>query len=398
MNHSRFSNKDTMKILAHKYVKILVFFLGGLCGSAYSQEEPAHPRPYIIQGFYVGDLVNNLRGGIKTGSMFIGMADLTMAVDTRAAGLWHGGDAFIKAALTHGGLPSQAFIGDFQVMSNIAAGNHLYLQEGWLSQTYGTVAIIVGLQDLNAKFASNEYSGVYVNSTFGMHSTVASNVPASIFPLTSFAGTVIWSVCDQFSLLATVHDGKPIDFKDNPYNLKIHFASDHGLLAVAEAQIAVGEADHLHGVYKIGVYNHDHLAVFDPITNSTKTVYENNYGLYFTIDQSVLYKPGNKGSITVFARGSMSTKEYNDNFEFLGGGINYYGLVRNDGLDVSGLAFVHACLQTSAHETALEVTYQTPVMENITIQPDIQYILHPAGMGTFLTNSIVGTLRFGLHL
>ncbi len=383
---------------AHTLGRQLLLFMFGMWGMAYSQPDSAQiPHPLSFQASYTGDAVGNFRGGIATGTAYLGMAYINVTFDTKAGGLWRDGTIFLKAANTHGALPSADLIGDFQILSNLEAGNHTYAQELWYRQVIGQVSITVGLQDMNAKFASNEYSGVYLNSSFGVHSTIANNVPAPIFPLTSTGVTVMWNVSDRWSLLACVYDGNSIEFKDNPYNFKWRYTDDDGVLAVAEAQLSVGDDNDRHGVYKIGAYNHDHLSVFNPETQITESVYTNNYGVYGTIDQSVAGKPYAAGNTVVFARGSVSTKEFNDNFLFFGAGVNYYGLLKEDGSDVLGLAFAHACLQSTDHESAFEVTYQTPITEHITLQPDIQYIVHPAGTGAPLPNAVAGILRFGIH-
>jgi porin len=377
---------------------VLVLWTCALSGTASSQTDSAQiVRPLTFQALYTGDVISNLRGGITTGSCFLGMADILVRFDTKAAGLWSNGLVFMKAANTHGAVPSDALFGDYQVMSNLQAGDHSYLQEFWYSHTMGPVAVTIGLQDLNVLFMVNEYGGIYLNSSFGVHPTLSTNLTPPIFPLTSTGVTVSWKISDRFALLASAYDGHSLNFTDNPYNIKWRYTADDGILAVVEAQMTIGDDNCHHGAYKIGAYNHDHLAEFNPASNSTEIVYRNNYGMYFTIDQTIAGTAGAAGCTAVFARGSMATREYNDNYLFVGGGMNYYGLFTADGSDVLGLAFAHVCMQRTEHETALELTYQAPVTENLSLQPDLQYILHPVGTGVSLPNALGASLRFGIH-
>jgi porin len=202
---------------------------------------------------------------------------------------------------------------------------------------------------------------------------------------------------DRISLLACVYDANPVEFPDNPYNIRWRFTVGDGVIAAAEAQISTGDENHFQDVYKIGVYNNDHFSVIDMETNIPNSVYENNYGVYFTVDQSIAGEPSTAGAVTVFVRGSVTTKQYNENYRFAGAGINYYGLFNADGSDMVGLAIARAALASTDDETAFELTYQRPVTENITFQPDIQYIVHPAGTSTVLPDAIVGTIRFGIR-
>ena len=55
---------------------------------------------------YIGDLVTNIKGGIKTGTAYLGLATIDAGFDTEKAKWWKGGAAFVKLANTHGGEPS----------------------------------------------------------------------------------------------------------------------------------------------------------------------------------------------------------------------------------------------------------------------------------------------------
>ncbi|HEX3009230.1 MAG TPA: carbohydrate porin, partial [Bacteroidales bacterium] len=96
-------------------------------------------KPLNFEASYIGESFNNLSGGIKRGSTYEGMANLRISFDTDKARLWKGGQFYIHAANTHGGTPSCDLVGDFQVASNIEAGNHTYIQEFWFKQTVGAL-------------------------------------------------------------------------------------------------------------------------------------------------------------------------------------------------------------------------------------------------------------------
>jgi hypothetical protein len=56
-------------------------------------------------------------------------------------------------------------------------------------------------------------------------------------------------------------------------------------------------------------------------------------------------------------RGSVSTKRCNENDGFAGAGINYFGLLKDDGSYILGLGVAHACRECTSHEAAFELTY-----------------------------------------
>jgi len=83
-------------------------------------------------------------------------------------------------------------------------------------------------------------------------------------------------------------------------------------------------------------------------------------------------------------------------------GLNYRGIIAGDGGDELGLALAYASLQNRilrqngdtyrSCETVAELTYQYPLTDQLRIQPNIQYIIHP-GMEAERDNAWAGTIR-----
>lgn len=93
-------------------------------------------EPVELNISYIGDMANNLSGGIKPGSQYLGLAQLQFSFNSQNAGWWNGGLFHVVASNTHGENSSNKLYGDFQVASNIAAGNHTYFEELWFSQSF----------------------------------------------------------------------------------------------------------------------------------------------------------------------------------------------------------------------------------------------------------------------
>lgn len=365
------------------------------CFTAFSQNENTKKKAMEFEASYIGENFNNLSGGIKTGSNYLGMANIRIGVNTKNTGLWKGGMFYINAANTHGATPSGELTGDFQVASNIEAGNHTFLQELWFKQSIGPLELTAGLQDLNMEFVSSEHAGLYLNSSFGIIPTISVNVPTPIFPLTGPGISLKWQVSERIAWLGAVYDGCPTDFENNnPYNLRWDFKSTDGALVISEIQLFSG-AEKLPASYKIGFFLHNnHLVVseFDP-----NSLYENNYGFYFIADHTLWQKPDKRNKIGTFLQLGFTPEKFNFNNFYIGAGLNYYGLLNKNGDDALGFAIAHAAIDMeSSSETSLELTYQIPVTENIFVQPDFQYIINPSGHGENLDNSFSAALRFGL--
>jgi len=162
-------------------IAILICSIGTNANDIQGQETKTDTCPIEFHASYIADFYGNAAGGIKTGVGFLGMANLKIGFNTETAGWWKGGSLFINGASTHGKSPTENFIGDFQVVSNIDAGNLIYLHELWFHQNFSKINFTIGLQDMNVQFVASENGSFYLNSSFGVPPVISDNVPAPIF-------------------------------------------------------------------------------------------------------------------------------------------------------------------------------------------------------------------------
>ncbi len=345
-----------------------------------------------INASYIADNINNLSGGIKSGSRYLGMANITLLFETEKANIWKGGQLFIDAANTHGSEPSVQLIGDVQVISNIEAGNHTYLQELWYKQQIKNVVLIAGLQDLNVEFANSEYGALYLNSSFGILPIISNNFNASIFPLTTMGLTIAWEISEKNRWINAFYDGSPTNFDYNPYNLKWNFNSGDGLLIITEFQRNIS-IKKLNGVYKFGAYCHFH----QKFTNSSTpdSLVNRLTGFYAYVDQDIWKQEHHSAGF--FSQLGYSPSFASTNNLYFGMGVNFCGLFSKKGYDTVGLACAHVIFTRDIKsETAIELTYQYQLSGHFFIQPNFQYIINPAGTDEILPNALTANLRFGI--
>lgn len=381
-----------MNYLKKGFVMLLFpITFNGFSETPYSIKSPA----WQLNATYKGDLVTNFHGGIATGTTYLGLADLFLHFDAEKADLWIGGEFLVHGANSHGGEPSANLIGDFQVTSNIEAGNHTFLYELWFKQTFSNVTATIGLQDLNAEFASSDVASLFINSSFGVHSVISDNVLAPIFPLTSPGITFCWDASEKISLKTAVYKGCPIDFNANPYNLKWDLNYLQGLLWVTEGQYTWAGSKEKNNVLKAGVFFHQHCPESDVVNSETGNKLTHDYGFYMVGDHQV-YSSGTHG-LSLFYQLGVSPR--NDNFGYLGAGFAYAGLFSKKGTDVLGLAVANGMLtkERGKDETTFELTYKVQISDQIYIQPEIQYVVHPGGTEVQLKNATVGLVRLGLE-
>lgn len=348
---------------------------------------------------YLADFVSNINGGVNTGSRYLGLVNIGVNFNTTNAGLWKGGEFYINVANTHGGEPSAELIGDFQGVSNIEAGNLTYFNELWFKQSLNNFLLIIGLMDLNADYAACALGGIFLNSSFGIHSTIAENVPAPIFPLTRLGLSLQWDINSKSALKFAYYDGLRSDYENNRYNLNWDFKTNEGSLFVSEFQYTGSFLKNKTGKYTIGFYDHNHQ-IIETVNETTRYKVENNVGLYLLAEQMIIKNRVREGGLGFFSQLGLSSKNQNNLYCYIGFGLNYSGFSENRPDDKLGVAFAHARFKTNIRgsETAIEFNYKAVLGKHFYIQPDIQYIINPSGKELPLNNALVGIVRFGVNL
>ncbi len=377
--------------------KIFIFaLLFTLFTAANAQNDSIKESPITFGASYTGDNVAVISGGIKRGFNYLGLAHLEISLDTEKARLWKGGAFFLKASNTHGATPSATLIGDYQIASNIEAGEHSYLQELWYKQKIGNIEITAGLQDLNVEIAAVDYGSMFLNSSFGVIPIISTNLHAPIFPLTSVGITTKWNINDKTSWLNAIYDGSPTDFEQNPYNINWRLNEGDGLLFVTELQHQVN-INGLPGIYKFGLFAHDHRIEKQFNKNLPDSLITNTAGAYLIHEQN-LYSNNDK-AINAFLQTGYSPSEISMNRFYIGAGLNLNGFLSKNNNDILGLAVAHAQLKKElGHETLIELSWKKQLSPCFYIQPDFQYIFHPSGKKSDISNALVGILRFGFEM
>lgn len=351
---------------------------------------------FQLSASYKGDFVHNFKGGIATGSTYLGLADLFLAFDTERAGWWKGGELLVHGANTHGGEPTAELVGDFQGISNIEAGNHTFLYELWYRQKFFNITATAGLQDLNVEFANSDVSALFLNSSFGINSVIATNFAAPIFPVTKPGITLGAAITKRLTLKSAFYKGCPVDFEANPYNLNWNANYQEGLLVISEGQYLWTGKRNRDNLLKGGFFFHQYCPNGETEGEQTDHLIKVN-GVYLLGEHQLSLNENEGEGLKIFYQGAFSSG--NDNFGYFGAGFSYTGLLSSKGSDVLGLAFSNGLRRDGYgnNEISYEFTYKVQVSDQIYIQPDLQYVVHPGGTNSRLNNATVGMLRLGME-
>lgn len=397
---SEYLNKTSISYKSLKRIVVFILFLAGIGTVSFSQNKFGDAIEFSTN--VTGDFAINFMGGVKQGFTYIGKEDFSIELNTESAGLWKNGTFFVRGLNTHGIGPSEKFTNDFQVLSNIEAGDHTGLFEFWYQHQIGKFSFVIGQHDLNSEFVGSKYSAILVNSSFGIVPSISLNVPVSIFPLAAPGLILRYETDNNFIYRVGFYDGNPGSFEDNRYNLNVKLSSLEGFFNLGEIQYNQMDGDKEVGNYKIGGYYHS--GTFTDYTDTTQTI-KGNYGIYVLADRALFAKSLHAGrGLCVFFQGGLADPNRNMVRYYLGGGLRYHGILPDRYKDQLGLGFAHISLSEDYlnyyskgrnFETSLESTYVFHFGKRYTIQPSLQYILNP-GADRSIENCLVGLLRFSI--
>ena len=341
---------------------------------------------------YVGEFANNVSGGIKRGSIYMGNAYLwgTLYTDN----WWKGGVLYTSILNTHGKGFSAEYVGDFQVASNIEAEPGTVLYELKYEQTIGNLSILTGLIDANESHFAGENASNFSNSTFGISSVLSNGVPVSIFPYTGVGISFQYKLSPKFNTLLSVYDGLSYQTETENHNLKWNLKKMEGTLWVSEWQWH-NFGKKTGNSIKTGVYHHTPWYAY----NDSSQVYDiknsSNTGLYLITDFSLAERQNQK-TIDVFGQLFIDPNKRSENYLGFCAGINAYGLLTNDFKDTWGMGVCYAGFnsQSNEAETAIEFYNLWQINDYIALQADFQYVINPSGTDTDLENASLIFFRF----
>jgi porin len=384
-------------------------------------------RAVIVALSYTGELVQNAGGGARRGAALPGVAGVEVTVLLGRLVGWHGARIFVVALGTHGGTPSD-FVEDVQGVSNIEAPEAVRLEEAWLQQNLlgNRLSLLVGRYDLNTEFYRLQSGGLFLNSSFGIGPELGLSGVAgpSIFPNTAVGTRVDFKPSPNFVWRAAVLDGVPVDRPGNGIRL---FAPGDGALLVGEVallarpdtagmprqrrfRIGRGLARPYSGKLALGAwyYTARFPDLVATLPNGAPVRHRGSGGAYLIGDQRV-WSPrhGRPGELTAFAQLGLGDGRVNQIGGYLGGGLTFTAPFPSRAQDELGLAV--AAARSGSHyeraqaaagapaagETAIELTYLAQLGSWLSVQPDVQYVIHPGGTRA-ARNAVVLGLRIAV--
>ena len=348
--------------------------------------------------YFINDFLQNLSGGIKTGSSYIGLLNPNLNIDLDKMFNWKETDLWISAIGNIGNNFNNK-VGAEQGIDNIAAFNTWKIYELWIEHKIldNLLSFKFGLYDLNSEFDFRLTSLIFLNPAHAIGSEFAltgKNGP-SIFPTTSLAFRIKYLDQTGFYFQTAIFDGIPGDPNNHRGN-HIIIKKNDGLLLTAETGFISNVENFGEDYEKYFIGGWFYTSKFErllPSFVSGNPVYKiGNYGLYFSAEKFIWSEPLNSNNgLAAYLRVGISDESVNKVDGYLGAGMSYTGLIPSRDMDQFGIGISMA--QNSGNyislmhleninlykfETIIEMTYLLYLTDRLQIQPDFQYVIHPA--------------------
>jgi porin len=373
---------------------------------------------------YIGEVLDVASGGIRREGSFEGRFEGVVDVDLARLAGWMGASAHVKGFQIHnGGRNAADNAGSLFDPSNIDALPTTRLFTAWFQQNFfgDIVSIRAGQLAADDEFLTSPTAGGLINGTFGWAAINAANIRSGgpAYPLAAPGVRLQVKPSSDVTLLAAVFSGDPAgkNCTINPQECNRHgttFSFSGGALWIAEAQLAVNaspDAAGLPGVYKIGAWHAtadylDQRLGIDPATGQVLSLADSampdairlrgNSGIYGVADQMV-WRAGDR-AINVFLRAGATPSDRNLISAYVDGGVGIKGMfdgrpydlltlgvARGEigsharGLDRDTLAINGPLVPIRNYETVFELSYIARLTPWWSIQPNLQYLVHPGG-------------------
>jgi porin len=337
-------------------------------------------------------------GGLAAGARWLDNINVTAEFDLDQLAGWQGGTVFVNVLNNLGGRPND-LVGSIQGVNNIEVSNTRFkVYEAWIEQAFGNVTVRAGLYDLNSEFYQNDASGLLISPPFGIGSELSATGPngPSIFPSTALAARLAVNVGKVYVQGAVI-------------NAEAGTIGDEGGVKPfgTEGVLLIGEAGvHANGKIAVGgwTYSKKQPTVAPPdVTQGPPP--RQAWGAYFLAEQTLVGDAEDGQSLQGFLRIGISdgkTTPFSSGWQagllvnqpFKGRpasafsvGVGSAGLSHNyrDAIPVGDPALRKT-------ETIIEATYKDEILPGLSLQPDVQYVVHP-GADSTVGNALVLGLR-----
>ncbi|HEV2301139.1 MAG TPA: carbohydrate porin [Stellaceae bacterium] len=391
---------------------------------------------------YIGEGFADVSGGIHRGTIYEGRLEVGLHLDLQKLVGWTGASFHASAFQIHGHEPSANLVGNLLAVSGSEAFATTRLYTLWLQQDLFGDKLSARFGQLAAddEFFVSDTAADLVNATCGWPGLSALDMTSGgpAYPLATPGVRVKVQPNENLAWLTGVFSGNPAGSHctEEPQvcdSSGTTFSLAGGVLVMSEVQYSINQekkAAGLPGTYKFGFWRESgsfadqhfglNVAEDEVSLGSGEAVapvlQHGDFGIYAVADQTLwrLSGEGERG-LSGFARLGGAPADRNLVSFYADGGFGFKGPIpgRDDDNVVLGVAYAKISpdavasdesarllepgLPVRSYETVIELTYLAKIIPGWVLQPDLQYVIHPAG-GVPNPNGGAGPIRDALLL
>lgn len=374
----------------------------------------------------INEVWGNTTGGAYTGSVYTSLLQFATTLNLEKLIDWNGCSFYSRWIYLAGEDPGTNLAGSIFGISSIAGYSTLRNLELWLQQNMldDIISLRAGQLVADSEFAISDYGALFINDTFGWPAGLYTSIPngGPAYPVGAPGIRLKVTPNDLFSFQTAAFQGNVYSENVNNHGFHWNLNSNQGYFYITEA--AYHYQCVLPGKLKTGCWFSS--STFQNFSNQNNTL-SGNYGIYAISDQMIYRCPdkneaknisliqdkqflvqsphrglGFFNRITFEPACSNLLNLYDDS------GFVFRGLFPSRAQDILGVACAYGLLSNGAINTMkqnqktgaslsnttfdIELTYQLQITSCFTLQPDLQYIIHP-GMSEPLPNALIIGLR-----
>jgi len=358
------------------------------------------------------EVLGNATGGVRQGTIFEGLTDLSLGIDLRPT-LNLRGNFYARAYQIHA--PGLTFLNihNLDTISGIEAAPTSRLVEFWYEQHFDWVRIRVGEQTATTDYLNPATARLFVNGALGWPPLPGTDLPSGGpgYPLGVMAVRLRFDPVEDVTIFTSLFNGDPTGagvFGSQLLDASgTAFRTSDGAFVISELRYNPDSSDDK-GTYRFGGwYNSERFRDFhldtggmslaSPLSSGQAKQHSGDYSLYAVIDQPFLIDEAANTSFATFARVMGAPDDRNLVSLYAEAGLAYKGpFGRKD--DQVGIAVGYARIGQAARdfetdigrftgrpfpvgsgEGLVELTYRVQVTPWLQVQPDFQYVFNPGG-------------------
>ncbi len=361
--------------------------LGDIAGWRPALEE----RGFTIAGSYIFDHSKVESGGVRRKETGRSLLNVELFIDLGQVLELPGGTLYGRFESQAGRNASET-VGDAQSFSNIDSDHDRQLTELWYQHVCldGKLRFKIGKVDANTEFAVVENGLDFINSSMAYSPTIL-GFPTYPDPATSI--NVFFQPNESLTFSAGLYDGALQEgVRTGRRGAKTFYDDPSDLFLVTESSYR-WSIDERPGRVSVGVWHHTgHFTKFNTGGRTSGTE-----GVFAVLEQ-VCWRDDDAREIAAFvqvgtAEQAVATIKRHVGFGVVGRGLIPmrpqdsvgFGATQVNFSDHNGAGF------TKEYEAAYELYYRAQMMPWLSVQPDLQWIDNPGGMG--VDDAWVATMR-----